>query len=104
MWTSNEKIPLQYDKNKFVERNLAVSLESLAIHPSEFVDVLFKKFFHEYLWSLTNIITDSTYTAKDYTVKLLNPLIKNDNNSSSADKQQCTVIIGKKDYIQQRCK
>ena len=60
-----------------------------------------KKFFHKYLRSLTNIITDSIYTVKGHTVKLLNPLIKNDNNIIlSADKQWCTVVIGKKDYIQ----
>ena len=34
-------------------------------------------------------------------MKLLNPLIKNDNNIIlSGDKQWCTVDIGKKDYIQ----
>ena len=90
---SNKKLPLQYDenkydKNKYVERNVAVELESLAICLGEFVDVSLKNIFHEYLRSLTNIITDSIYIAKDYTVKLLNSPQKNDNNISlSAEKQ-----------------
>ena len=50
--------------------------------------------------SSTNIISNNIYSEKDNTVKLLSALIKNDKNINLAvDKESCTVIINKSDYI-----
>ena len=59
-----------------------------------------KETFHGFLRSSTNIITNSIYSEKDKTVKLLSPLIKNDKIVIlAADKESCTVTLNKSDYI-----
>ena len=55
---------------------------------------------HEYLRSVTNIISNNVYRYKDNTFKLLNRLRKNENIVViSADKEPCTVILNKTDYF-----
>ena len=50
--------------------------------------------------SSTNIISNNIYSEKDNTVKLLSPLIKNDKIVIlAADKESCTIILNKSDYI-----
>ena len=59
-----------------------------------------KETIHEFLRSSTNIISNNIYSEKDNTVKLLSPLIKNDKIVIlAADKESCTVILNKSDYI-----
>ena len=59
-----------------------------------------KENFHEYLRSVTNIISNNVYQDKDNTFKLLNRLRKNENIVViSADKEPCTVILNKTDYF-----
>ena len=61
--------PLQYglhhsftDKNKYVKRNVAVELETLARVLDAHVTCTEKESFHEYLRSATNIITKNVYS------------------------------------------
>ena len=49
MSISHEKLLLRYDKNKYVERNIAVELELLATCLDKFVDILLKKDFSRIL-------------------------------------------------------
>ena len=88
------------DKHKYVKRNVAVEMESVALRLDNYVDVSMKETFHEFLRSSTNIISNNIYSEKDNTVKLLSPLIKNDKIVIlAADKESCTVILNKSDYI-----
>ena len=75
-------------------------MESVALSLDNYVDVSMKETFHEFLRSSTNIISNNIYSEKDNTVKLLSPLIKNDKIVIlAADKESCTVILNKSDYI-----
>ena len=65
------------DENKYVKRNLAVELKSLATSLDTFVDQSLKEFFHEYLRSSTNFLAKNIYSDKDTTFKSLNSLRKN---------------------------
>ena len=59
-----------------------------------------KENFHEYLRSVTNIVSNNVYRDKDNTFRLLNRLRKNENIVVlSADKESCTVILNKTDYV-----
>ena len=88
------------DKNNYVKRNVTVEMESIAVRLDKYVDVSMKETFHEFLRSSTNIIRKNKYSEKDNTVKLLSPLIKNDKIVIlAADKESCTVIFLKNDYI-----
>ena len=88
------------DKHKYVKQNVAVEMESVALSLDNYVDVSMKETFHEFLRSSTNIISNNIYSEKDNTVKLLSPLIKNDKIVIlAADKESCTVILNKSDYI-----
>ena len=99
--------PLKYslhhsftDKNKYVKRNIAVELESLAMSLDKFVDQSLKEFFHGYLRSSTNVLAKNIYSVKDVTFKSLNSLGKNkDVVVLAANKESCTVILNKDDYI-----
>ena len=52
------------------------------------------------MWSSTNSISNNIYSEKDDRVKLLSPIIKNDKIVIlAADKESCTVILNKSDYI-----
>ena len=52
------------------------------------------------MWSSTNSISNNIYSEKDNRVKLLSPIIKNDKIVIlAADKEFCTVILNKSDYI-----
>ena len=87
------------DKHKYVKRNVALEMESVALRLHNYVDVSMKETFHEFLRSSTNM-SNNIYSEKDNTVKLLNPLIKNDKIVIlAADKETCTVILNKSDYI-----
>ena len=81
------------DKHKYVKRNVAVEMESVALRLDNHVNVSMKETFHEFLRTSTNIISNNT-------VKLLGPLIKNDKIVIlAADKKPCTVILNKSDYM-----
>ena len=58
------------EKNKYVKRNVAVEMDSLAVKLDIFIDVSMKKTFHEFLRSSTNIISNNTYSEKDNAVKV----------------------------------
>ena len=59
-----------------------------------------KENFHEYLRSVTNIISNNVYRDKDNTFKLLNRLRKNEHIVVLlADKESSTVILNKTDYV-----
>ena len=74
-------------------------MESVALSLDNYVDVSMKETFHEFLRSSTNM-SNNIYSEKDNTVKLLSPLIKNDKIVIlAADKETCTVILNKSDYI-----
>ena len=89
------------DKNQFVKRNVALELESLAASLDHYVERSHKEAFHEYLHSCTNTITKNIYTNKDGTFTSLQKLRKNkDIIILSADKEPCTVILHKSDYVQ----
>ena len=75
-------------------------MEFVAVRLDNYVDVSMKKTVHEFLRSSTNIISNNIYSEKDNTVKLLSPLIKSDKISIlAADKESCTVILNKSNYI-----
>ena len=58
-----------------------------------------KENFHEYLRSVTNIISKNLYRDKDNTFKLLKRLRKNENiEVISSDKESSTAILNKTDY------
>ena len=75
-------------------------MESLATSLDKFVDQSLKEFFHEYLRSSTNVLAKNIYSDKDATFKSLNSLRRNkDIVVLAADKESCTVILNKDDYI-----
>ena len=59
------------DENKYVKRNVAAEMESIAVRLDKYVDVSMKETFDEFLRSFTNIISNNIYSEKDNTVKLL---------------------------------
>ena len=70
--------PLKYglhhsftDKNKYVKRNIAVELESLATSLDKFINHSLKEFFREYLRSSTNVLAKNIYSDKGTTFKSL---------------------------------
>ena len=88
------------DKNGHIKRNLAVAFEALPSKLDPFIKEDSKENFHEYLRSVTNIISNNVYRDKDNTFKLLDSLRKNENIVViSADKESCTVILNKTDYV-----
>ena len=88
------------DKNKYVKRNIAVELESLATSLDKFVDQSLNESFHEYLRSSTNVLAKNIYIDKDTNFKSLDRLRKNkDIVALEAEKESCTVILNKDDYI-----
>ena len=60
-----------------------------------------KESFHEHLRSATNIITKILYSDVDNTYKSLSNLINNNNIILAADKETCTVILKRTDYLYQ---
>ena len=99
--------PLKYglhqlftDKNKFVKRNVAIELETLAASLDHYVKQSNKEAFHEYLRSCRNIITKSIYADQDDTFTSLQKLRKNkDIVTISVDTESCTVILNKNNYV-----
>ena len=88
------------DKNKFVKRNVAVELESLACSLDHYAEESNNEAFYEYLRLCTNIITKNTHTNKNDTFTSLQKLRKSkDGVILSADKESCTVIPNKNDYV-----
>ena len=88
------------DENKFVKRNVAVELEALGASLDHYVQQSDREAFHEYLRLCTNIIKQKIYTDKDDTFTSLQNLRKNkDIVTLSADKESCTVILNKSDYV-----
>ena len=87
------------DKNKYVKRNVAVELVTLARFLDPHVTHREKESFHEYLRSATNIITKNVYSDANSTYKSLSNLINNKNIVVlAADKETCTVILNGMDY------
>ena len=81
-------------KNKYVKRNVAVEVVTLARFLDSHVTHSEKESFHEYLRSATNIITKNVYSDADSTYKSLSNLINNKNIVVlAADKETCTVIL-----------
>ena len=75
-------------------------MESLADRLDKYVNVSMRETFPEFLRSFTNIISNNIYSEKDNTVNLPSLLIKNDKIIILvADKESCTVILNKSDYI-----
>ena len=75
-------------------------MDFVAARLDKYVDASMKETFHKFLSISTNIISNDTYSEKDNTVKLLSPLIKNDKIAIlAADKESCTIILYKSDYI-----
>ena len=88
------------DKNRHIKQNLAVELESLSSKLDPFIKEDSNENFHEYLRSVTNIVSNNVYRDKDNTFRLLNRLRKNENIVVlSADKESCTAILNKTDYV-----
>ena len=86
------------DKNGHIKRNLAVEFEAFPPKLDPFIKEDSKENFHEYLRSVTNIISNNVYQDKDNTFKLLNRLRKNENIVViSADTESCMVILNKTD-------
>ena len=106
-WTSLDLSSLIYglhqsfvDKHKYVKQNVAAEMESVALRLYNYVNASMKETFHEFLRSSTSIISNNIYSEKNNTVKLLSPLIKNDKIVIlAANKESCTVIRSKCDYI-----
>ena len=72
----------------------------MSLYLDPFIKEGSKENFHEYLRSVTNIISNNVYRDKDNTFKLLNRLRKNENVVViSADKESCTIILNKTDYV-----
>ena len=77
-----------------------VELESLATSLDKFVEQSLKELFNEYLRSSTNVLVKNIYSDKDTTFKSLNSLRKKKNIVVlAADKETCTVILNKDNYI-----
>ena len=75
-------------------------MESVAVRLDNYVDVSMKETFREFLRSSTNTIINNIYSEKNKTVKLHIFLIKNNKIVTlAADKESCTVILNKNDYI-----
>ena len=88
------------DKNKNVKKNVATELESLSIILDKYINPTPKENFHEYLRGASNTITKNIYNDHDNTFKSLTKLRKNENIIVlSADKESCTVILSKADYV-----
>ena len=84
----------------YVERNVATELESLSIVLNKYINLPSKENFYEYLRSATNMITKSIYNEQGNTFKSLTNLRKKENIIvSSAEKESCTVILSKVDYV-----
>ena len=98
--------PLRYglhhsftDKNKYIKRNVAVEIETLARFLDPHVPHREKEYFHEYLRSATNIIIKNVYSDVDNTYKSLSNLLNNKNIVVlAAGKETCTVILHRMDY------
>ena len=87
-------------KIDILKKNLAVLFKALSSELDLFIKEDSKENFHEYLRSVTIIVLNNVYRDKDNAFKLLNRLIKNENIVViSADKESCTVILNKTDYV-----
>ena len=88
------------DKNKYIKRNLAVQFEALSPTLDPFINDDSKENFHDYLRSVTNIMSNNIYWDKDNVFKLLNRLRKTEHIVIlSANNESCAVILNKTDYI-----
>ena len=77
-----------------------MEFEALSSKLDPFIKEDSKENFHEYLRSVTNIVSKNVYRDKDNTFKLLNRMRKNENIVViSADKESCTVILNKTEYV-----
>ena len=99
--------PLKYglcqsftDKNKFIQRNVAVELEALAASLDHSVKQSDKEAFGEYLGSCTNRSTKNIYTDKYDTFTSFQKFRKNkDMVILLAVKESCMVTLNKNDYV-----
>ena len=75
-------------------------MESLSIILDKYINSSSKENFHEYLRAATNIIAKNICNDHDNTFNSLIILRKNENIIVlSADKESCTVILNKIDYV-----
>ena len=73
---------------------------SLSIILDKYINLSSKENFQEYLRAATNITTQNIYNNHDNKFKSLTNLRKNENIIVlSADKESCTVILNKADYV-----
>ena len=99
--------PLRYglhhsyvDENKNVQRNAATELESLLINLDKYINPSSKENFHEYLRAAANVITKNICNDRDNTFKSHTNLRKNETFIVlSADKESCTLILNKTDFV-----
>ena len=88
------------NKNKYIKRDIAVEFESLATILDPFVNQSSKETFLEYLRYSTKVIANNVYQDSDNTFKSLNNIQNNSNIIIlSVDKETCTVILNRTDYI-----
>ena len=87
------------DKNRFINRDLGVELESLAASVDEFVSPEVKEEFHQFLRNTTYTLTNNVYHTKDDTYNKTKSLRDNKNIVIlSGDKDSSIVIMNKIDY------
>ena len=83
-----------------MKHDTAVEFETLSTILDPFVNLSSKETFHEYLRSSTKVIDNNVYQDSDNTFKPLNKLWNNSNIIIlSTDKETCTVILNRTDYI-----
>ena len=88
------------NKNKYMKHDIAVEFEILSTILDPFVNQSSKETFHEYLRSSTKVIDNNVYQDSDNTFKPLNKLWNNSNIIIlSTDKETCTVILNRIDFI-----
>ena len=88
------------DKNKYTKQNIAMEMENVATNADKYIADVEKENFHNFLRSSTNIFTKNILQSKDQTFKKLNALRNNKTIVVlSADKESCSIILDRVDYI-----
>ena len=89
------------DKNKYTKQNIAMELENIATNVDRYVQNEEKENFHNFMHSSTNIFTKNIFHSKDQTFTKLNALRTNKEIVIlSADKESCSIILDRADYIE----
>lgn len=88
------------DKNKYVKKNVAASLESLAQLTNDHISNERKKEYHEFLRAYCDIFIKNIYNSKDFAYCNLKRLIKKESIVVILGvKDSCVVIIDKIDHV-----